>query len=57
MSIKSSIKNVLADESGASLAEYALLVGVLVVGVVVAIGAFRDNVTGALNNAGNQINP
>jgi pilus assembly protein Flp/PilA len=55
MSIKSSIKGFLADESGASLAEYALLIGVLVVAVVGAIAAFRNNVTNAFNNAGNEI--
>ena len=57
MSIKSSLKRFLADESGASVAEYALLVGVVVVGLVVALQTFKGKVGGALETAGNGLTP
>jgi pilus assembly protein Flp/PilA len=55
MSIKSSIKRFVADESGASVAEYALLVGVVVVGLVGALQLFKGKVDTALGTAGTGI--
>ena len=52
------IKQFLKDEEGASMAEYALLVGLIAVALIAAIIAFRgsiiatfDRVTAALNAA------
>lgn len=52
MTIKNSLKRFLADESGASMAEYALLLGVVVVAMVAALTAFREDLTAAFSNAG-----
>ncbi|MDQ8161822.1 MAG: Flp family type IVb pilin [Gemmatimonadota bacterium] len=56
MQINTTLKRFLADESGASMAEYALLLGVIVVALVTALGAFKDKIAGAFNAAGNNIN-
>lgn len=56
MQIRNTLTRFLADESGASMAEYALLLGVIVVALVTALGTFRDKIAGAFNAAGNNIN-
>lgn len=56
MTFKAALKRFLADESGASMAEYALLLGVIVVALVGALGTFRTKIAGAFANAGNNIN-
>jgi pilus assembly protein Flp/PilA len=56
MSTKNTLQRFLADESGASMAEYALLLGVIVVALVGALTTFRTKIQGALGNAGNNIN-
>ena len=56
MTYKTALKRFLADESGASMAEYALLLGVIVVALVGALGTFKDKIAGAFNAAGNNIN-
>ena len=39
------------DESGQDLAEYALLLGLIALLLVVAIGTFRDAIAGLFNRA------
>ncbi|PKP63773.1 MAG: Flp family type IVb pilin [Alphaproteobacteria bacterium HGW-Alphaproteobacteria-9] len=50
------IKNFLNDEAGASAAEYALLLAVIGIGIVVAAGALGSAITGALNEAATAVN-
>ncbi len=46
----------LADESGASAAEYAIILAVVGVGIVAAAGTLKDAISGAMNTASNTIN-
>jgi pilus assembly protein Flp/PilA len=46
----------LKDESGASAAEYALILAIVGIGIVTAAGALRNAISGAMNNAANTIN-
>ena len=43
--------NFLRDEEGASMAEYALLVGLITVAVAAAITALRGSITTAISDA------
>jgi len=43
------------DESGASAAEYALILAIVGVGIVVAATALRDSISGAMNSAASTI--
>lgn len=56
MSIKSSLKRFLAEESGASMAEYALLVGLIAVVAIAGVTALGTKVNNALDNASDKIN-
>lgn len=49
------IKNFVADESGASAAEYALIIAIVGVGVGAAALALGTNVTAAIGNASNDV--
>lgn len=53
MKIKTTVTRFLLDESGASLAEYALLVGVVTVFLVAALTTFRGKIANAFGTAGN----
>lgn len=44
------------DEEGASMAEYALLLGLITVGVVAAVTLFRGSITTAIGRATNVLN-
>jgi pilus assembly protein Flp/PilA len=55
MQIKTTLKRFLADESGASMAEYALLLGVVVVALVAAAGFLKDDIATLMGNVGNNI--
>lgn len=57
MSIKSSLKRFLADESGASLAEYALLIGLIAVIAVGAVTALGTTVQEKFTDANTKLNP
>lgn len=41
----------LKDENGASAAEYALILAIVGIGIVVAAGTLRDAISGAMGNA------
>jgi pilus assembly protein Flp/PilA len=41
----------LKDESGASAAEYALILGIIAVAIVTALGLLSTAIQGAINNA------
>ncbi len=46
----------LKDESGASAAEYALILAIVGVGIVAAAGTLKTSIAGAMNKAANTIN-
>ncbi len=50
------ISDFLNDEEAASLAEYGLLVGIVVVGVATVLGGLRENVASAVSRAATNIN-
>ena len=45
----------LRDEEGASMAEYALLVGLIAVALVTVLTAFGGKIAGTFNAAGGQL--
>jgi pilus assembly protein Flp/PilA len=45
----------LKDESGASAAEYALILAIVGVGIVLAATALRNSISGAMNTAASTI--
>ncbi len=49
-------KNFLTDESGASAAEYALIIAIVGVGIGAAALVLGNNVTNAIGNAANDVN-
>lgn len=55
MQIKTTLKRFLADESGASMAEYALLLGVVVVALVAAARLFSSDIATMMGNVGTTI--
>jgi pilus assembly protein Flp/PilA len=55
MSIKSSLKRFLAEESGASLAEYALLVGLIAVVAAAAVATLGSTVDSKLDKANTEL--
>ena len=50
-----SISNFLKDESGASAAEYALILAIVAVGIVAAIGLLATSIEGAIDAAATNI--
>ncbi|MBV7265863.1 Flp family type IVb pilin [Erythrobacter ani] len=54
--MKSFLKNFIADESGASAAEYALIIAVVGVGVGAAALALGANVEDAIGDAATEVN-
>jgi len=46
----------LKDESGASAAEYALILAIVGIGIVVAAQGLAGAISGAMNSASNTIN-
>jgi pilus assembly protein Flp/PilA len=50
------IVNFLKDESGASAAEYALILAIVGIGIVAAAGTLKTAISGAMNNAATTIN-
>lgn len=55
MKIKTTLKRFLADESGASMAEYALLLGVVVVALVAAARLFSSDIASMMSGVGTTI--
>jgi pilus assembly protein Flp/PilA len=54
--MKTFLKTFVADESGASAAEYALIIAIVGVGIGAAALALGANVTQAVGNASNEVN-
>ena len=53
---KTALKRFLADESGASLAEYALLLGVVVIAILAAAKVFGTSVSDMMTKMGTNLN-
>ncbi len=53
--MKNFLKSFIADESGASAAEYALILAVVGAGIVVAAGYLGGQITRAISGAGDAI--
>lgn len=53
--MKTFLKNFIADESGASAAEYALIIAIVGVGIGAAALALGNNVTAAIGGAANDV--
>jgi pilus assembly protein Flp/PilA len=53
--MKTFLKNFIADESGASAAEYALIIAIVGVGIGAAALALGANVTTAIGEASNEV--
>ena len=53
--MKTFLKNFIADESGASAAEYALIIAIVGVGIGAAALALGANVTTAVGGASNDV--
>ncbi len=51
------ISNFLKDESGASAAEYALILAIVAIGIVAALGLLSTAIKTAIDNAASNINP
>jgi pilus assembly protein Flp/PilA len=55
MTMKTFLKNFVRDESGASAAEYALIIAIVGVGIGAAALALGNNVTAAIGNASDDV--
>lgn len=53
--LKSLTHRFLADEEGAIIAEYGLLIAILVAGLIAAIGLYRNNISNWLNTLSSKI--
>lgn len=53
--MKTFLKSFIADESGASAAEYALIIAIVGVGIGAAALVLGDNVTAAVGGAANEV--
>lgn len=54
--MKTFLKSFIADESGASAAEYALIIAIVGVGIGAAALALGNNVTAAIGGAADKVN-
>lgn len=54
--LESIIKSFLREEDGAVVTEYGMLIVVLVLGLVIALGAFRTKIVNWFGNIGNNLN-
>ena len=49
------LANFLRDDSGASAAEYALILAIVGLGIVVAVGSLRDAISNAIDKTATKI--
>jgi pilus assembly protein Flp/PilA len=54
--MKTFLKNFVRDESGASAAEYALIIAIVGIGIGAAALALGANVSSAIGNASDEVN-
>jgi pilus assembly protein Flp/PilA len=53
--LQSAVNRFMQDEEGASMAEYALLLGVIAVALIAVIATFRNEIAGVFNRTGNTL--
>jgi pilus assembly protein Flp/PilA len=53
--MRSIIRHFATDESGATVVEYAVLAGIIALGIIVSVGAIRDSLNGMLNSASSHL--
>jgi pilus assembly protein Flp/PilA len=53
--MKNKIKGLLVEEQGQGMTEYALVLGVIAVGVVAVLFALKDNITTLFNKVNNDV--
>jgi len=51
----SKLVNFFQDESGASAAEYALILAIVGLGIVIAVGSLKDAISNAINKSASTI--
>lgn len=51
----SQVTKFLRDDSGASAAEYALILAIVGLGIVIAVGSLRDAISTAINKTATKI--
>jgi Flp pilus assembly pilin Flp len=55
VSLASSFESLRREEEGQTLAEYALILALIAIGVLTAVFFLRDQISGIFNNVGSQI--
>jgi pilus assembly protein Flp/PilA len=55
MHVKSLLIDLLKDESGQDLIEYALVAGIIALGAVTAMGTLANDIGNAFNTLGNRV--
>jgi pilus assembly protein Flp/PilA len=55
MSMTSLIKRLAKDEEAGTAVEYGLITAVIAVALIAALVAFRDEISGMFNRAGNRV--
>jgi len=53
--MRSTFRRFVADESGATAIEYAIIAGVIALGIVVSMGAIRNGLNDILNNVSDNL--
>ena len=56
MNVKQLLKNLMTEESGQDLIEYALVAALVGLGSVAAMGSLANSIGTAFNGVGNQLN-
>ncbi|MES2524082.1 MAG: Flp family type IVb pilin [Gemmatimonadota bacterium] len=54
--LATAVRGFVRDDSGASMAEYALLLGVITVALITVITLFRDSISNLFNTTTNTLN-
>ena len=54
--MRSALKNLWSDESGQGLTEYALLIALVSLGLILLLGSYRNALGNVFRNASNTLN-
>ena len=54
--VKNNLRRFICEEEGASMAEYALLLGVITVALITVITQFRDSISNIFSKTTNTLN-
>jgi len=53
--MRTMLRRFIEDESGASAVEYAVVAGIIAIGIIVSVGAIRDSLNDIFNNTSAEI--